>query len=342
MSDYQSRGQGGWPSQPPPDGGYGQVDRGYGPGSYDQPAYAEQAAPPRRRRRRKRWPIVLLVVVILILAALGIGDQVAKSYAQNRIAQQIKTSGLNATPSVKIEGWPFLTQVASHDLKAVDISANNVTANSGKLPFSFTAKATGVHLNSSFSGATVDQINGQALIAFSSVAGLLNLPAGTATITADPAHGPDAVKADLGLAGSVTGNVKLANPNEIAVQLGSASGLASILGSLSGNQITIQIPKLPAGLVVKSVSVNSQGIVATASASNTTLSGLSPGGRRLSSGGPAPTKLPRFAEHTMAPPIGLASFAESALGICHRTHGTGGPAFMERGSGGAARLEPEP
>ena len=41
---------------------------------------------------------------------------------------------------------------------------------------------------------------------------------------------------------------------------------------------TIDIPKLPAGLVVKSVSVTSQGIVAAATASNTTFTELSPGG----------------------------------------------------------------
>ena len=72
-------------------------------------------------------------------------------------------------------------------------------------------------------------------------------------------------------AGSLTGTVKLANPNQIVVHLGSGTGFAALFSGLSGNAITIQIPKLPAGLVVRSVSVTSQGIVATASASNTTL-----------------------------------------------------------------------
>jgi hypothetical protein len=266
VSDYESRGQGGWPTQPPANGGYG-PDGDYG---YEQAPQGAYGRPPRRRRRR-RGPIALLVVVILILVILGVGDQVAKSYAQNRIAQQIQTSGdLSAKPSVSIEGWPFLTQVASRSLKAVDISANNVTADSGKLPFSFTAKATGVHLNSSFNGATVNQINGQALLTFSSVAGLLGLPGGTVTLSADPAAGQNGIKADSAL-GSLTGTVKLANPNEIDVNLNSGTGLGSLISGASGNAITIQIPKLPAGLVVRSVSVNNQGIVATASASNTTL-----------------------------------------------------------------------
>jgi hypothetical protein len=212
-------------------------------------------------------------VLVVILAILGIGDQVAKAVAQNTIAQKIESSGLNAKPSVSIEGWPFLNQLAAKDIKVIDISANNVTADSGKLPFSFTAKATGVHLSSlsSSASAKVDQINGQATIPFSSVATLV--PGGAATVSADPADGPNAVKADLGTAGSVTGTVKLTSPSQITIALSSSSGLASILGSLSGgNSINIAIPKLPAGLVVRSVSVTSQGIVAAASASNTTLS----------------------------------------------------------------------
>jgi hypothetical protein len=278
VSEYQPRPQGGWPDQPPADGagqgGYGQADHGYGPGSYDQATYGQQAAGRSavRRRRRKRWPIVLTVLVVLILAVLGIGDQVAKGIAQNAIAQKIESSGLSAKPSVNIEGWPFLTQLAAKDIKVIDISANNVTASGSKVAFNFTAKATGVHLSSlsSNASATVDNINGQAVLPFSSVATLL--PLSGATITADPAKGPNAVTADLGIAGSVTGTVTQSGTSKIVISLNSASGLASILGSASGQSFTIDIPQLPAGLVVRSVRVNSQGIVATASATNTTLS----------------------------------------------------------------------
>ena len=278
VSEYQPRPQGGWPDQPPANdasrGGNGQADYGYGPGSYDQATYAQQAAGRSavRRRRRKRWPIVLTVLVVLILAILGIGDQVAKAVAQNTIAQKIQTSGLSGKPSVSIEGWPFLTQLAAKDIKVIDISGNNETASGSKVAFNFTAKASGVHLSSLSSGAsaTVDNINGQAVLPFSSVATLL--PVSGVTLSPDPAKGPNAVKADLGIAGSVTGTVKLSGPTKIVVSLNGATGLASVLGSASGQSYTIDIPKLPAGLVVRSVSVNSQGIVATASASHTTLS----------------------------------------------------------------------
>jgi hypothetical protein len=275
VSDYQPRPQRGWPEQPPADvTGHGERPRH---GEHGDADHAQEAPGPRaarsrgarRRARRKRWPIAVAVTLVLLLAALAIGDQVARTYAQNAIAKKVETSGLNARPSVSIGGWPFLTQVLAHDVGTVKISANDVTANSGKLKFSFTATATGVHLNSSFNGATVDHIDGTALLPFSSVASLI--PGSGATITADPAAGPNAVKASLGAFGSVTGIVTLTQSNLITVQLKSAQGLAA-LASLSGRPIEIEIPPLPAGLVVKSAHVSSQGIVAVASASHTKLS----------------------------------------------------------------------
>ena len=286
MSDYQPRPQGGWPTQPPASGGgqggYGQADQGYGPGSDDQATYGQatygQQAGPLPRRRRRRHPLAwFLVVLVVLLVIAGVGDQIAKSYAQNRIAQQIQTSGdLSAKPSVSIEGWPFLTQVLAHDVKTIDISASNVTTKGGKLPFSFTAKATGVHLNSSFNGATVDHITGQVTVTYASLDSYLGTAIGIPgltgiTFTPDPQAGPNAVKADAGI-GSVTATVTKTSPNQITIKFGSLSGIASLLGGAGTipDQV-ITIPKLPAGLVVGSPVATSTGIVIPASASNTTL-----------------------------------------------------------------------
>ena len=273
MSDYQPRAQGGWPAQPPADS---LGPRGY-PVSHGQDAPGGRGAygppPGRMRRRRRRHPLAVLVAVLVVLAVIAvIADQVAKSYAQGQVAQQVQQSAkLSAKPSVSIGGWPFVTQIAAHDLKQVRISANNVTDNGGKVRFDFSATATGVHLNSSFNGGTADKVNGQVLLPFSSVASTVNLPAGAVTLSADPAEGPDAVKVDLGVLGSVTGTVKLASPSKIVVQPGSASGFASLFSGADSQGFSIDIPQLPAGLVVRSVSVTSQGIVATASGTNTPL-----------------------------------------------------------------------
>lgn len=262
----QPRSQGSWPAQPPrysgqPSGGeerFGSERRGARP------------LPPRRRRGRG-W-IALLVVLVVLAVLFVIADQVAKAYAQNTIASKVQSSsGLSAKPSVTIEGFPFLTQVATHDVRAIDLSASNVPA--GKFDItSIKAKATGVHLNSSFSSATIDQINGTGLITFAALEQGLGVQ-GVATISADPADGPNAVKLSAGAIGSITGKVEETAPDQITIQMGSLSGLASLLnGAVPVQTQTIQIPKLPMGLVVRSVSVTGQGIVATASAQHTTLS----------------------------------------------------------------------
>jgi hypothetical protein len=215
---------------------------------------------------------VLLVVLIVLAVLFVVADQVAKAYAQNTIASKVQSSsGLSAKPAVTIEGFPFLTQVAGHDVRVIDLSASNVPA--GKFDItSIKARATGVHLNSSFSGATIDQINGTGLITFAALEQGLGVQ-GVATISADPADGPNAVKLSAGAIGSITGKVEETAPNQITIQMGSLSGLASLLnGAVPVQTQTIQIPKLPMGLVVRSVSVTDQGIVATASAQHTTLS----------------------------------------------------------------------
>jgi LmeA-like phospholipid-binding len=205
-----------------------------------------------------------------------VGDQIARSYAQNRVAQQIQDSAdMSAKPSVTIEGWPFLTQVASHNLKAVDIKADNVTTSGGKLPVSFTAKATGVHLNSSFNGATVAHINGQASITYQALDRYLGTAIGlpglaAVTFSPDPSAGPNVVKADFGL-GSVDATVLKTGASQLTIKFGDLGGIASLLGAATIPPQVIDIPKLPSGLAIGSPAVTAQGILIPASASNTTL-----------------------------------------------------------------------
>ena len=283
MSEYEPRGQGGWPAQPPVNGQADHRQGGHRQGGH-QPGYGQQGgygqpqqAIRRPRRRRHGCLISLLVVLVVILVILGVGDQVARSYAQGRIASQIQSSAdMSAKPSVSIKGWPFLTQVASKDLKEVDIKADNVTTSGGKLPVSFSAKATGVHVNSSFNGATVDHMTGQATITYQALDSYLGqsigLPGLTAiTFSPDPSAGPDVVKADFGI-GSVDATVTKTSASQLTITFGKLGGIASLAGGAGSIQPqVIDIPKLPAGLTIGQPTVNSQGVVIPASASNTTL-----------------------------------------------------------------------
>ena len=292
MSDYQPRPQAGWPEQPPAYGqqqpGYGeQQPSGYGeqptqPVSYGQqptaygrpsPSYGEQPPPgrsrPRRRRRRGRGLIITLIVLIGLLVAADFG---AKAFAESAIASKIDSSGLGVKPSVNIEGFPFLTQVASRNLKQIDINASNFTVKQVVIS-SLHATATGVRPNASFNGATINAINGTVVVSFTTITNLVPVPG--LTVTADPADGPDAIKLNSSLGGA-TGKIEQTGPSKITVDVGKLTGLAGLASLLGGSTLassyTFDIPKLPAGLVVRSVTVTSQGIVATASARNTTLS----------------------------------------------------------------------
>jgi hypothetical protein len=294
VTEYPKQPQNGWPAQPPRyrpgndgQGGYPQNDYGqteyrqqdYRQHDHGQPAY-DQGSPagsqpdrhaqrlPRRRRRGRGW--IALVVILIVLAVLFVvGDQIAKSYAQNMIATKLQSSsGLTTKPSVTIEGFPFLTQLAAHDIRTVDISARNVEEDKVDIT-SIKATATGVHLNSSFSGGTISRISGTALISFASLVNAAGAPAGV-TVTADPSGGPNAANVNLGPL-TATAQITQTGSSQITVRVESLDGIpASRLGPLSDYKINV--PTLPAGLQVQGVSVTGQGIVIKAAAQNTSLS----------------------------------------------------------------------
>jgi hypothetical protein len=248
----QPRQQDGWPAQPPQ----------YTARPGGQPGYL-----PRRRRRGRVW-IAALSLLAVLAVLLVVADQIAKAYAQNMIASKLQSSsGLSAKPSVTIEGFPFLTQVAAHDIGAIDLSASDIQA--GKLDISSVkAKATGVHFNSSFNSATIDQITGTALIPFDALANATG--AQGVTITADPSGGPNAANVSVGPL-TATAEIVQTGPGQITVRMERLNGIAvSIIGSLPN--YTIKVPKLPAGLQVRGVSVTDQGIIVDVSAQNTSLS----------------------------------------------------------------------
>ena len=211
----------------PAGGGY---DQGYpsgqqGPGYQQNPDYQQgssyqqspgyQAPQPRyRRRRRRKWPLVTLIVIIIILVG---GDRVACAIAENQMASQVKQQGFPVKPHVTIEGVPFLTQLAAKDFKTVQISASNVTVGVLEIQ-SLNATINGMHINSSFSGAKVDSINGTALVTFAALAQAGGIPQGI-QLTAD---GPNQVKATVNIAivtATVVARVTRTSPTQFNVRV---------------------------------------------------------------------------------------------------------------------------
>ena len=195
-------------------------------------------------------------MLILVLVAVDFG---AKAFAENAIATKIDSSGLGTKPSVDIEGFPFLTQVASRDLSQIDINASNFTVKQVVIS-SLHATATGVRPNASFNGATISKINGTVVVSFATVTNLIPIPG--LTVSADPADGPDAIKFNSSLGGAV-GKIEQISPNVITVQVGNLTGLAGLASLIGGSTIassyTFDIPPLPAGLVVRSITDHQPG-----------------------------------------------------------------------------------
>src|SRR5690349_17555556 len=247
-----------------------QADQDYrGNQGYQGPSGGYQGPPAQTRRRRRRWPWITLIVIVLVLV---LGDRAANAYTEDRMASQIQSSlALSGKPDVTIQGIPFLTQLAARTFNTVDVNASNETAGpGGQLEIaSLTATLHGMHIHGTNS-ATVDQFTASALVTFTALAKAGGIPQGI-TLSAD---GPNQIKATvdiLGFNSDATVKVTQVGGDKINVQVTDFGGLPSnVLGSLVN--FNISIPKLPAGVTIKNISITQQGLKITAAGTNTTLS----------------------------------------------------------------------
>jgi hypothetical protein len=232
-------------------------------------AHGYQGAPTRVRRRRRKWPLITLIVIILVLV---VGDRVANAYTENQMASQVQSSlDLSGKPSVTIQGFPFLTQLAARNFRTVDVTASNETAGpGGQLEIaSLNATLHGMHING-LNSATIDQFNASALVTFTALGKVGGIPQG---ITLSP-DGPNQVKANISIgpiSETAVAQVTQSGNSQINVKIIDAGDIPlSLLGSLAN--FSFSIPKLPAGVSIQSVSVTQQGVLITAIGHNTTLS----------------------------------------------------------------------
>src|SRR6266571_644584 len=232
-------------------------------------AHGAQGPPARMRRRRRRWPWITLLVIVLVLVG---GDRAANAYAEDQMASQVQSSlALSGKPSVTIQGFPFLTQVAARTFNTVDVNASNETAGpGGQLEIaSLTATLHGMHIHGTNS-ATVDQFTASALVTFTALAHAGSIPQGI-TLAAD---GPNQIKATvdiLGFSSDATVKVTQVGNDKINVKVTDFGGVpADVLGNLV--DFNFSIPKLPAGVKIQSISITQQGLRITATGTNTNLS----------------------------------------------------------------------
>jgi hypothetical protein len=222
--------------------------------------------------RGRRW-LFLIVVIVVILIVL---DFVARVAAENVMATKLQQEGLQHKPDVSIDGFPFLTQVASRDFRQISLSDVNQTA--GKVTItSLDATGRDIRINTySFSSGTIGSLSGTAVISFGSLASTLTAEVGPlasvlnggALVLTDAGHND--VRASLNVlvvSGSATWHVSLEPGDVLNIRLIRSSGLpGSLLGAIQDVDVTI--PKLPLGLRIDSVQVTQAGVVGHVSGTN--------------------------------------------------------------------------
>jgi LmeA-like phospholipid-binding len=222
--------------------------------------------PPARARRTGRRVWVLVIVLLVLLGLLFGLDRAAAAYTANRIAAKLQAQGFGVKPHVSVEGFPFLTQLISRHLDGVEVTSPKVPV--GPVTAAIDVHATNIMLDAGYQSGTIAQVDGTGLITFASLAKLPALAAIPGLrISSD---GPHMVQLSANLAifaATAIARVKLASPHEIALSLVSASGVpAALLDPI--RHLAVQIPALPLGLTVQSVTVGQRGVVIRVSGSN--------------------------------------------------------------------------
>jgi LmeA-like phospholipid-binding len=191
------------------------------------------------------------------------------------MANQFTANGFPVKPSVDIEGFPFLTQVLHKDFKKVVISASNIPAGPVTIS-SLNATITGMHLNSSWNGATIDHVTATAFVSLSSLTGGISSELGdAASLTAVP-DGANKLKVTGtvlgGLSASGVVEFKQTGPQKITVELPTSGGLVgTLLGSAPSFTITLPAG-VPPSLRITGLTLNGQGLTLSAAATNATFS----------------------------------------------------------------------
>ncbi|GGP50297.1 LmeA family phospholipid-binding protein [Streptomyces calvus] len=187
---------------------------------------------------------ILLVIVVVLGGIFVIVDRVAVNLAESEAADRLKANeGLQDTPDVSIEGFPFLTQLAGGTLDEVRVGIRDYEAGTGdgtgKIRIDdLRADMKGVDFSSDFSSAVADSATGTATVAYDEL---------LKTAESEPTQVAPGVKAKIvGLSDGGNGKIKVAV--EIETALGKLPEPVSVLSSVQvvdGDTVRVQADALP-------------------------------------------------------------------------------------------------
>ena len=209
---------------------------------------------------------IFLLVVLLLVA-----DRFAARVAGQVVADRIKASQhLTTPPTVKIKGFPFLTQLVNGRYDDVDASA--VDIRNGKVrATALTLHLYGVHvtatdvLSQSVKTIAVDRADGSVQLSYADINALVKPDGVTVKAGKDGVVtvSGSVVVAGRRFKGSGSGSVE-ATPAGMKVTISGlkAAGVPAAVTSLLVSKLSFVIPNtsLPYGIKVKTVVVNPTGV----------------------------------------------------------------------------------
>ncbi|HEV2640826.1 MAG TPA: DUF2993 domain-containing protein [Actinocrinis sp.] len=232
------------------------------PYSYsDRHHHSEGDVEPTLVMRRKRHPVRWILIVLIVLAGLLVAaDRVALHFAQDELATKIaQQQKLSQKPTVKIDGFPFLTQAVSRNFGHATIDIHGLDAQG--VPISdLHADLTGVHVSSGYDSATVDTLTATAELDFADLSKAVTQKVGLAQVVLSDG-GNNQVKAGISVAGLIGGSVQVhvsLLPNN-QIELKSDSFQVPVVGSKNFDY-TLSLAGLPFGVNLTTLTVTSDGI----------------------------------------------------------------------------------
>jgi hypothetical protein len=219
----------------------------------------------------------LLIVVVVLAGLLVVADRVAVVAADRQVASRVQSAyNLSSKPSVSVQGFPFLTQVASGDYHQIDVSIGSLRTD-GVQVNGLTAQLKDVRaplgdlLGHGSSSITAAQVTGSGTVPFSSVRS--HLPHGVQLSQDGDALRLAGTVSYLGVTVPVSADATLeADGSGIAVTPTriSVASASNALSSVIAGQFRFVVPVtgLPLHLAVHSVSVVPGGVRVGASAAD--------------------------------------------------------------------------
>jgi hypothetical protein len=226
----------------------------------------------------RKLVITFLVLLVVLLAA----DRVAVAVAQSVVAGKMRTAGgLSTTPTVRIRGFPFLTQALAGRYDRIDVKAEDVQR-SGVTLGSFDVRVNGaqIPLSDALHGKVTDvpvaSLSARTLVTYVELANDSGLLSATVTPKGDLVEVTGRIKVQgITLSGKATSTVRLKG-SSLVVQAKSVSILgahSSLLDRFVVGLLDFDVPisALPYGLRLNGATATPAGVVLTAATGPTVL-----------------------------------------------------------------------